>query len=95
MDNFNDAELAKALTNYSQGKGLFSAADVKQCRESVANVSKNKKICTLDVLYTERMGSNLNKPKFGTTLVTLMFDPTTKRKPKHRPIARFLIKWPG
>jgi len=92
MDNFNDAELAKALTDYAQGRANFSATDVKQCRESAKNPSKNKKLRTLDVLYTERAGRNLNKPKFGLALVTLMFDPSTKRKPSRRPIAVFLDK---
>ncbi|MCC8956175.1 hypothetical protein H8B02_22920 [Bradyrhizobium sp. Pear77] len=36
------------------------------------------------------MGRNLNKPQFGRTLLELMFDPATKRKPQHRPIVRFL-----
>jgi phage tail protein X len=92
MDNFNDAELARALQEYSQGKANFSPADVKQCRESAKTVTKNKKVRTLDILYTERTGRNLNKPQFGRTLVSLMFNPGTKRKPEHRPIARFLDK---
>ena len=95
MDNFNDAELARALNEYSQGKVDFSAADVKQCRESAKTAAKNKKIRTLDVLYTERTGKNLNKPQFGMVLVKLMFDPATKRKPQHRPIVKFLDKVAG
>jgi hypothetical protein len=95
MDNFNNAELAAALTAYSHGKARFSAADVKQCRDSAKNISRPKKIRTLDVLYAERTGRDLNKPQFGQALVTLMFDPATKRKPGHRPIARFLDKVAG
>jgi phage tail protein X len=95
MDNFNDAELARALTEYSQRKAKFSPADVKQCRESARTATKNKKVRTLDVLYTERTGRNLNKPQFGRTLVRSMFDAATKRKPEHRPIARFLDKLAG
>jgi hypothetical protein len=92
MDNFNDSELAKALTRYAEGQARFSAADVKQCRESASLPKKNSKQRTLDVLYTERVGRNLNKPQFGRTLIELMFDPATKRKPQHRPIVRFLEK---
>jgi hypothetical protein len=95
MDNFNDAELAKALTDFSRGGAKFSSADVKQCRESARTATKNKKVRTLDILYVERIGRNLNKPQFGRALVRLMFDPATKRKPEHRPIARFLDKLAG
>jgi hypothetical protein len=95
MDNFNDAELARALKDYSQGKADFSAPDVKQCRESAKTAAKNKKVRTLDVLYTERTGRNLNKPQFGMVLVKLMFDPATTRKPQHRPIVKFLDKVAG
>jgi phage tail protein X len=90
MENFNDAELAKALGVYAQGKASFSVAEVRLCRESARTARKNKKIRTLDVLYAEKTGRNLNKPQFGQTLVKLMFDPATKRKPEHRPITRFL-----
>jgi hypothetical protein len=92
LDNFNDAELASALEKYSEGHFLFSAADVKQCRDGARNAVKNKKVRTLDVLYAERTGKNLNKPRFGQILVQLMFDPATKRKAIHRPIAKFLDK---
>jgi hypothetical protein len=95
MDNFNDAELARALNEYSQGKANFSAANVKQCRDSAKTAAKNKKVRTLDVLYTERTGRNINKPQFGMVLVKLMFDPATKRKPQHRPIVMFLDKVAG
>jgi hypothetical protein len=90
MDNFNDSELAKVLTRYADGQAKFTTADVKDCRNS-ANLQKKKvKLRTLDVLYTERVGRNLNKPRFGLMLVDFMCDPTTKRKPQHRPIVRFL-----
>ena len=92
MDNFNDPELAKALTRYAEGRASFSAADVKQCRESASLPKKKGKLRTLDVLYTERMGRNLNKPQFGRVLIDLMFDHATTRKPRHRPIVRFLEK---
>ena len=92
LDNFNDAELATALAKFSEGGFSFSAADVKQCRDSAKSVVKNKKVRTLDVLYTERTGKNLNKRRFGQLLVQLMFDPATKRKAVHRPIAKFLDK---
>lgn len=92
MDNFNDAELAKALTRYAEGQAAFSAADVKGCRESASLPKKKAKLRTLDVLYTERVGRNLNKPQFGRVLIDLMFDSATKRKPQHRPIVRFLEK---
>jgi hypothetical protein len=82
----------RALCNYAQGMATFSAADVKQCRDSAKNASKKKRLRILDVLYTERTGRNLNKPRFGMALVALMFDPATKRKSEHRPIARFLDK---
>jgi hypothetical protein len=36
MDNFNDGELATALTRYADRQARFSAADVKQCRESAS-----------------------------------------------------------
>lgn len=90
LDNFSSAELALALTAYSEGKEKFTAADVKLCRDSARNPSKNKKLRTLDVLHTERTGRNLNKPRFGKVLVDLMFAPTTKRKAANRPIIRFL-----
>jgi len=90
LDNFNDVELAQALETYSEGKAKFSPADVKQCRDSAHNAVRNKKIRTLDVLFSERTGTNLNKPLFGRVLVQLMFDPSTKRKAQFRPIARFL-----
>jgi phage tail protein X len=92
LDNFNDAELAKALTRYADGRASFLAADVKHCRESASLPKKKGKLRTLDVLYTERMGRNLNKPQFGRALIDLMFDPATTRKPRHRPIVRFLEK---
>lgn len=92
MDNFNDGELAKALTRYSNGQARFSAADVKQCRERAGLPKRRGKLRTLDVLYTERVGRNLNKPQFGRTLIELMFEPATKRKSQHRPIVRFLEK---
>ena len=92
MDNFNDVELATALTRYAKGQARFSAADVKLCRESAGAPRKKSKLRTLDVLYTERTGRNLNKPQFGRLLVDLMFHPSTKRKPQHRPIVRFLDK---
>jgi hypothetical protein len=92
MDNFNDAELAEALTRYAKGHVKFSAPDVKQCRESASLPKRKGKLRTLDVLYTERIGQNLNKPQFGRLLIDLMFDPSTKRKPQHRPIVRFLEK---
>jgi phage tail protein X len=95
LDNFNDVELARALHDYSDEKIKFSASEVRQCRESARNVSKNKKLRTLDVLYTERTGRNLNKPQFGQVLARLMFDPATKRKAVHRPIVRFLDKVAG
>jgi phage tail protein X len=92
MDNFNDAELARALNSYSGGEAVFSARDVKECRDSARNAGKNKKLRKLDVLYSERTGRSINKPEFGRTLVKLMFDPATRRKPEHRPIVRFLGK---
>jgi phage tail protein X len=95
MDNFNDGELAKALGVYAEGKVSFSAAEVKLCRENSRAPKKNKKIRTLDVLYAEKTGRNLNKPQFGRTLVKLMFDADTKRKAELRPIARFLNQVAG
>jgi hypothetical protein len=92
LDNFNDAELAKALTIYAEGKARFSTADVKQCRDSAREPNRKGKLRTLDVLYAERSGLNLNKPLFGGVLVDLMFEPATKRKAEHRPIIRFLEK---
>jgi hypothetical protein len=93
MDNFNDAELAKALTRYAGGQAKFTGADVRLCRESAkAPRKKHTKMRTLDVLYMESTGKNLNKPQFGKSLIDLMFDPTTKRKPEHRPIVKFLVK---
>jgi hypothetical protein len=92
MDNFNDSELAKVLTRYADGQAKFTAADVKDCRNSASLQKKKVKLRTLDVLYTERVGRNLNKPRFGLMLVDFMCDPTTKRKPQHRPIVRFLEK---
>lgn len=94
MDNFNNAELAKALTSYAQGRARFSAADVKLCRDSIRSARKNTKLLTLETLYTQRSGGPLKKPQFGQILVDLMFDPSTKRKPQHRPIVRFLDKVP-
>lgn len=90
MDNFNDAELARAMSEYSHGKAKFSSADVRQCRESAKAAKKNTKIRTLQVLYTERTGQPFRKPQFGRRLMQVMFDPATKRKPKNRPIVRFL-----
>jgi hypothetical protein len=92
LDNFNDVELALALGKFSEGRATFSAAEVKACRESARSTSKNRKIRTLDVLYTERTGRNLNKPLLGRLLLQMMFDPTTKRKAVNRPISRFLDK---
>lgn len=93
MDNFNDAELAKALTQYAGGQAKFKAADVKVCRESAKGpLKKNTKMRTLDVLHEERTGKNLNKPQFGRLLIDFMFDSATKRKPEHRPIVKFLAK---
>jgi hypothetical protein len=92
LDNFNDVELAQALTAHSEGKAVFLAKDVKACRDSAHKPIKNQKLHTLDVLYFGRTGRNINKPLFGRTLVTLMFDPATKRKAEHRPIVRFLDK---
>lgn len=95
MDNFNNAELAKALTSYAQGRARFSTADVKLCRDSIRTARKNTKLLTLETLYTQRTGGPLKKPQFGQILVDLMFDPSTKRKPQHRPIVRFLDKVAG
>jgi phage tail protein X len=92
MDNFNDAELAHALNTYSEHTVVFSTGDIKECRDSARNSIKNKRIRTLDVLYSERTGRHINKPQFGCALVKLIFDPTTKRKPNYRPIVRFLDK---
>jgi hypothetical protein len=90
MDNFNDVELAQALTHYAEGQAQFSAADVKQCRENASLPKRKGKLRTLDVLCTERTGRNLNKPQFGRVLINLMFDHATKRKPQHRPTVRLL-----
>ncbi|MBK3665084.1 hypothetical protein JJE66_28110 [Bradyrhizobium diazoefficiens] len=92
LDNFNNAELAKALTIYAEGKARFSAGDIRQCRDSALEPKRKGKLRTLDVLYAERTGLNLNKPLFGRVLVDLMFDPTTRRKAEHRPIIKFLGK---
>lgn len=92
LDNFNNSELAQALTAYADGKGTFSASDVAQCRASASDPRKNAKVYTIDSLYVARTGERLNKPAFGRALVRLMFDPLTKRKPTNRPISRFLEK---
>lgn len=92
LDNFNDAELARALTIYAEGKARFSAADVKLCRASALDPKRKGKLRTLEVLYAERTGKPFKKPLFGGVLVDLMFDPATKRKAEHRPIVKFLEK---
>lgn len=92
LDNFNDAELARALTDYSEGRAVFSTKDVKACRSSVLKPIKNQRLYTLDALYSGRTGRNINNPAFGRTLVQLMFESTTKRKAEHRPIVRYLGK---
>ncbi|WP_426409230.1 TOPRIM nucleotidyl transferase/hydrolase domain-containing protein [Bradyrhizobium ganzhouense] len=92
LDNFNDTELAKALTIYAAGQARFTVFDVKPCRESAREPKRKGKLRTLNVLYEERTGLELNKPLFGKVLFDLMVDPAARRKPQHRPIVRFLEK---
>ncbi len=65
LDNFKDAEIAHALTEFAEGSYDFTATDVAKARESL-------KGDPLGVLFNAKVSYSLNKPKLLEILFTVL-----------------------
>ena len=90
FDNFYDWEIAAVLTKF--GGKQFTGTEVASCRRSALGQIAGGKIHKIADLYKQKIGADLNKPKFGKALIGFMFSITPRRKPNNRPISRFLEK---
>jgi hypothetical protein len=90
FDNFNNAEIARALTEL--GGVPFSKAEVDTCRRNTRQLPTGKTVLTLERLYASRTKHDLDKPALGLKLVAQMCDPRCDRLAVKRPLGRFLTK---
>ena len=84
FDNFSATEIAAALSRLAGRNGYFSYADVDGCRQCRSPGR------ALSVLYEQRTGHGLNKLDLARELTECMFEASSRRALKNRPLIRVL-----
>ena len=85
LDNFPDAELARAMSVAADESVQFSAAEIERVRAGSTTER-------LPELFRRRSGRGLKKPFLGEALAELVIESPTRSSDSDRPITDFLLQ---